>query len=329
MKRAWAFIRRFTGALLLLAASLSQTGCGGAVVGLLAGGGIGGTGFSTGVLLAFGSVIVNGVEYQTDDNTIRRLLDDPTFDPTGLPDNAVFRVGMVVRVHYVAGDNDALQIDYQNDLEGPVANLDAGARTFTVLGQPVVFNDNTNFLVEPGAAFVDNAIVEISGLYGANGTLYATFIHVEPSDKTLFEIKGFVSALDNQALTFGLGPAPGVATVTVSYAGADLSDLPSGLANGLYVEVKTLSTSGTLVAESIEEETSIADDAPDEGEAEIEGFVANLAGSSPEFTFLLNGVQVRTNAATRGLENVSLNAHVEAEGTLSNGVLIAEKIDSR
>jgi hypothetical protein len=328
MNRAVTIIRRSAGALLLLAASLSLTACGGAAVGLLAGGGIGGTGFSNGVIVAFGSVVVNGVEFQTDDNTVRKRLDDGPDNIPGL-DNEVFKVGMVVRVHHAADDNHAVQIDYQDDLEGPVASLDIGAGTFTVLGQPVAFDDATNLFVEGGAAFDDGATVEVSGLYDAAGLLHATFIQVEAKAKTIFEIKGFVGNLNSQAQTFGLGPALDAATVTVSYAGAELKDLPAGLANGLYVEVKTATSAGTLLATSVERKSSVADDVPAAGKASIEGFMANLSGSDPNFTFLLNGVTVTTNAATAGRANVALNARVEVEGTVSNGILSAETIEPR
>ncbi len=328
MKSVWALFRRAPAAAAILLASLSLSGCGGGAAALFAGGGIGGTGFSTGAIIAFGSVIVNGVEFQTNDNTVRRRLDVSPDNIQGL-DNEVFHVGMVVRVHHEAGDNTALRIDFQDDIEGPVANLNQAAGTFTVLGQPVAFNDNTNFLFGPGATLTDNAIVEISGLYDADGVLHATFVEVEPpGSKTVFEIKGFVSNLT--ASTFTIGPRPGAGTITVDYATALLKDLPpGGLADGLFVEVKTASTAGTLVASSVEGKISVADDAPDEGEAEVEGFVADLAGSPPDLAFLLNGMPVRTNAATDGKQNVILNAHVEAMGTVSNGILTAEKIVPR
>jgi len=327
MKSAMAFLRRAPAAAAILLASLSLSGCGGGAAALFAGGGIGGTGFSTGAIIAFGSVTVNGVKFETNDNTVRRRLD---VGPENIPgaDNEVFQVGMIVRVHYEAGDNTALRIDFQDDLEGPVAGLDDGAGTFTVLGQPVAFDNSTKFLFVSGATFVENAIVEVSGLYDAGGVLHATFIEVEPpGSKTTFEIKGYVSNLT--ASMFTIGPGPGAGTITVDYATAEIKDLPAGLANGLFVEVKTASTAGTLLATSVEGEIDVADDAPDEGEAKIEGYVANLEGSPPEFTFLLNGMSVRTNAATEGWQIVFPNAHVEAEGTVSNGILTADRINSR
>jgi len=327
MKSAMAFLRRAPAAAAILLASLSLSGCGGGAAALFAGGGIGGTGFSTGAIIAFGSVFVNGVELETNDNTVRRRLD---IGPENIPgaDNEVFQVGMIVRVHHAAGDNTALRIDFQDDLEGPVAGLDDGAGTFTVLGQPVAFDNATNFLYDPGAILVENAIVEISGLYDADGVLHATFIEVEPpGSKTEFEIKGYVSNLT--ASTFTIGPGPGAGTITVDYTNEVLKDLPSGLANGLFVEVKTASTAGTLVATSVEGEIDVADDAPAEGEAKIEGYVADLAGSPPDFTFLLNGMSVRTSAATDGLQFVLPNAHVEAGGTVSNGIITADRIKSR
>ena len=329
MKSAMAFLRRAPAAAILLA-SLSLSGCGGGAAALFAGGGIGGTGFSTGAIIAFGSVTVNGVKFETNDNTVRRLLDIGTGNIPGA-DNEVFRLGMIVRVHYAAGDNTALRIDFQDDLEGPVAGLDDGAGTFTVLGQPVAFDNATKFLFVGGATFVENAIVEISGLYDADGVLHATFIEVEPpGSKTEYEIKGYVSNLTASTFTIGPGPGPGTITVDYTTIPAELKDLPpAGLSNGLFVEVKTASTTGTLVATSVEGEIDVADDAPVDGEARIEGFVANLEGGPLDFTFTLNGITVRTNAATEGLPEVFPNAHVEAEGSVSNGILTADRIRSR
>ncbi|NJD63319.1 MAG: hypothetical protein FIA93_11460 [Deltaproteobacteria bacterium] len=329
MNRASRTIRRFAAALLFSVPLLSLSACGGAAVGLIAGGGIGGTGFSTGAIIAFGSVIVNGVEFQTTDNTIRKRLDDSPDNIQGR-DNEVFQKGMVIRVHYSTGDNTALQIDFQDDLEGPVSGIDDAAGTFTVLGQRVAFDNATNFLFEQGATLVDNTIVEVSGLYDADGLLHATYIKVEPAGKTTFEIKGFVSGLDTSLQTFRLGPIPGSATVTVSYSAAQLKDLPSGLANGLYVEVKTQNASGTLVADSIEGRTSAANDAPSEGEASVEGFVADLTGNAGAgFDFTLNGIHVHAAPGTDGIGVVAPNVRVEAEGTVSNGILNAEKIEPR
>lgn len=322
--------RMAAGILLSLLVSVALSACGGGT--MTAGGGVGGTGISVGSVTDFGSVFVNGVEFITDNNTRRRLLDISTENQSGT-DNVVFRRGMVVRVRHT-GDNNAVQIDFQDDLEGPVANFDNTAGTFSVLGQPVAFDNATNIFLEPGAAFANDNIVEVSGLYDADGNLRATFIKIEaPPAKTVFEIKGFVNNLNTLQQTFTIGPRPGTGTIVVNYASVppdQFKDLPTGLANGLFVEVKTTSAAGPpIVATSVEGKTSVADEAATSTSVSLEGFVANLSAPSPPFTFVIDGLTVSASAATPGVSNVEPNAHVQVEGIVTNGVLAAGKISLR
>jgi len=61
-------IRALAGALLLVAATVSLSNCGGISGSEFSGGGTGGTGISTAAISGFGSVVMNGVHYRTDDN---------------------------------------------------------------------------------------------------------------------------------------------------------------------------------------------------------------------------------------------------------------------
>lgn len=214
------------GAVLLAATALLAM-CGG-------GSSPGPSGTTRGVITGFGSVIIDHrFEFQTSNLTQRMHLDDGPGDISGA-DNSVFRIGMVVTVHHGA-DDFAEEIEFENDLEGPVAGLAGVApnRSFTVLGQPIV-TDNGTF-IEGGA--VDNgAIVEVSGLTdAATGIIHATFIEVK-TGVTTFEIKGFASQ-DNGS-SFKLGQLPGLTTVTVNYSPSALHDVTAGSVSG-FVEVKT------------------------------------------------------------------------------------------
>ena len=62
--------RLLIGVLLLMLASFTFSTCGGTGIDL-AGGGVSGTGISTGSITSFGSVEMNGVHYLTDNNTIK------------------------------------------------------------------------------------------------------------------------------------------------------------------------------------------------------------------------------------------------------------------
>ena len=86
---------------LLLITCLGLSGCGGGGSGGIAdigGGGIGGTGISsTGTIDGFGSIFVNGVEYETGDSEI--LLDGQSASESSL------RLGMVVTVRGTINDD--------------------------------------------------------------------------------------------------------------------------------------------------------------------------------------------------------------------------------
>jgi hypothetical protein len=215
-------------------AALVLAGCGGG------GSGTGGVSPATrGPITGFGSVWVNGVEFRTDSATHRMMLDTGEDHFGGIQDCTVFSVGMVVTVRHGDGDDHAAEIEYEDNIEGPVQYLNPADNTFEVLGQKVRYGRTTN--VEHGP--IDNGfVVEVSGLTGSDDVIDATYIDVKTGGSGEYEIKGYVFSVgaDN---TFRLGPLPGVSTVTVDIAGATLHDLPGGvLAAGQFVEVKTLST---------------------------------------------------------------------------------------
>ena len=241
-------IRRISIGTAFLAAAFLFAACGG--------GSSGGSSSSTstrGTITGFGSVFVDGHEFRTSTGTHRKNLDEGMNDMSG-HDNEVFRIGMVVTV--IHDGDDASEIEYENELEGPIADLDNVLKRFTVLGQPVAYDNVMTF--EPhGMTPANGMVVEVSGTVDSTGLLHASFIETKPGMMS-FEIKGYVSSLDNNLKTFKLGLVPGAAaaTITVDYSSASLSDLPGGaLSNGLFVEVKTTATGlvgGKLPATSVE-----------------------------------------------------------------------------
>ncbi|MFA6148417.1 MAG: DUF5666 domain-containing protein [bacterium] len=213
-------------------AALVLAGCGG--------GGSGSSGTASpatrGKITGFGSVWVNGIEFQTGSMTHRKMLDSGEDHMGGIQDCTVFRVGMVVTVHHKEGDDHATDIEYEDNLKGPVQFLNTTDNTFEVLGQKVRFSGSTN--VEHGP-IADGDVVEVSGLTAVDDVIDATYIDVKTGGSGEYEIKGYVFSVgaDN---TFRFGPLPGISTVTVDIAGASLHDLPGGaLAAGQFVEVKT------------------------------------------------------------------------------------------
>jgi hypothetical protein len=130
--------------LLMLIAVLASCGGGGGGGGVAAvsspgGGGIGGTGLtSSGTVDGFGSIFVNGVEFETDDAVI--LVDGESVgeDQLGL--------GMVVVVSGTVNDDGATgiaeRVIYDEEVEGPVESIerdqDGDSMLLVVVGQEVI-----------------------------------------------------------------------------------------------------------------------------------------------------------------------------------------------
>jgi len=323
-------------ALTLALAGLAGCGGGGGS-GTIAG--IGGTGkIASGTITGFGSIFVNGVEYNVDSASIE--VDDSSASESDL------RVGMVVTVTATVSDTtgNASSVVYDNQVEGPVsvlAGLTAGAttRSFTVLGTPVVI-DATGTIFDnstPGFSFetiANNDVVEISGFFGALGVLRATYIK-KTGDLDLgtseVELKGTVSGATGASGTAGFGDSFTVNGITVNIlSGADLSDVPGNLVtDGMFVEVKgVLVNPNTVNASRVEQEnTALGDDGDD---VSVEGLVSGFTGNLS--AFFVNGQPV--DATTASFEPASLqlvnDLKVEVEGTInSSGILVAESIEAR
>ncbi|MCW8955383.1 MAG: DUF5666 domain-containing protein [Gammaproteobacteria bacterium] len=320
--RAWKLI------LPLLLTSI-MVACGGS--GGLAG--IGGSGYtSTGTVTGFGSVFVNGVEFETLSTS---------FD---IEDNsgsqADLRIGMVVQVDGSINPDGitgtASRIRYGDQLEGPVAvmegasgfvlNGDVTTKSFRVMGTNAMV-DSVDTVFE-GTDFSFDSIaltnaVEISGYYDQNDILHATYIKrtaVTFDPTSTVEIEGVISNLEGSSFN--------IRNVNINASAANLSDLPNGLQNGLYVEVKGKydSDSNTITASEVEKEDLELHD--DGSEVSLEGYITRYVSNSD---FDINGYPVNASAAS--FEPATLSLHeglkVEAEGNISNGVLIATEIETR
>jgi hypothetical protein len=295
-------------------------------------GGMSGTGISQGSISSFGSIFVNGVEWDLDGATIE-------IDGTTATD-AALRVGMVVRVEGDrSGDGlsgDARRVVFDDSIEGPieatpVETIPGVEKTFGVLGTTIVMRvGRTSF--DDGASFAGLAaddVVEVSGFVDAAGAVQATRIERKGVFPTLdeIELRGQVANLvknpDNTGL-FDLGP------ITIRYTAATpFEDVTrTTLANGNLVEVKgDLRVTGDEVdATRIELESSgLGSD--DSDDVKLEGIVADCA-ESPDYC--VNGIPVDDSGATfdpPGFAPMPGDL-VECEGRLEDGVLIAEEVES-
>jgi hypothetical protein len=296
-----------------------------------ASGGIDGSGvISRGSISAFGSVVVNGTEFDTNNAAI-------TINGVeiGTGDEAVrenLDIGRVVTVEGIRTEESntavADRVTYSNNVKGPVesiSDIDAISREILVLGQMVIVNAATYFNGTTFDTIAPDDVVEVSGLFDDTGTVWATFIgktgRVVPGLEV--EVTGYIVNLEPAFQSFEING------LTVDYSLADTSALPDGMpAEGLFVEVQ-----GTLDAIG-EEMAALAIQPGDElgavgaSEIEVTGFVTNFVSPS-EFT--VGNQPVLTGSDTLFVDgtqaNVALGVKLEAEGTLVDGIILAAEIE--
>lgn len=309
-------IERFTKPLmwfmaLLLVALAAGAGCGGNGTA-----GVGGVGSasssSTGVITGFGSVYVNGVEFNTAGTSV-------SIDGASGTE-AQLKVGMVVKVDgTINGDGitgNAASIKFSSDVEGPISAKNTGANTLTVLGQTVIVDSATIFegatgLSDPTLVVGNN--IEVSGFRNTSGIVAS---RIEKKTAGKIQVKGTISNLDTGAHTFTLG------ALTVDYG--SLNPLPT-LSNGVLVEVKASTAAVPLIATRIE----VEDTAEAEGhKVEVEGYISGFTNAANDFKVANQGVRVSANTIyeTGAASDLNNGAKIEVEGVLTNGVLVAGKV---
>jgi hypothetical protein len=294
-----------------------------------AGGGIGGTGLyasTVGTVTDFGSVVVDGVTYET--RSARVMVEN---DLRGTGDEAVIQnlaVGMVVRVEGWLNDDGsgrAEQVFFSADLQGPVESLttlDSYTKRILILGQPVVIDDRTIFRNTAVSAVAEGMVLEVSGYADEDGVILATFVgkiadSLPPGGPV--KIKGEVKDLDTGARTFRIG------SLTIDYA--DATRFPAGgLEPGQFLDVwGRLQAPGLLAADRLDLAEDIGSGAFET--IDLEGIV-NQIKSSTEFK--LGRRIVRTDQATVWTnilpEELTPGMRVIFRGALLDGAILAREI---
>ena len=300
-------------------------GGGGLVIGT-PGGGIGGTGVtSSGTIDGFGSIFVNGVEFETDSASITVDGDNGTEADLGL--------GMVVLVIGTVNDDGvtgrAEQVVFDDEVEGPISAIatstDGETRTLTVLGNTILI-ERAGTVVD-GASFDSLAVddvIEASGFRDENGQLLATRVEKKSEfvpGSTEVELKGTVENLTATQFTLG--------EYTVDYSTADLSDVSdSTLSDGMFVEVEGILDGTVITATEVEEEDELGDNFGADDDVSVEGVVTDFVDLS---SFRVAGVAVDASNATLSPGNLALanGTKIEAEGRWDGSRLIAEEIELR
>ena len=284
---------------------------------------------STGPIIRFGSVVLNGIEFNTTQAEIR--VEDRVVREDEL------RIGMRVVIEGVRDNNGvarATRVVFRKNVEGLIDNLDVVNNTLVVLGQTVlvdgltVFDDRAQLSSISLSDLVVGQFVEVSGLVDANGIIMATRIERKAdfiAGVTEVESRGTISSLNNNARTFVLG------ALTVNFSTAIVTVVGT-LGNGAFVQVQgTQAVSrGIVTATRVTVEDPIVSGVTG-AEIAIEGFVTTFASST---SFRVNGQAVNTTVQTvfenGTVADLAQNVRLEVEGQLdTNGTLAAAKISFR
>ena len=242
---------------------------------------------SRGTITGFGSIVVNGVRYDTT-NAIFGI------DGRG-GQQSDLAVGDVVLVEGTVNEDGtnpvADRVTFDDAVEGPISAIDLAAQTLTVLGQLVRIDADTSFddSIAPRSleGLAVNDVVEVSGFSLADGSISATRIEPKPPGGEL-ELTGIVS--NAEATTFEING------FVVDFSAAMLENFPGGAPeNGQLVEAKgmTIGGAGQLLATEVEFKGSEFGDEGDQ--AELEGFITRFVSASD---FDVEGIPVTTNGQT-------------------------------
>ena len=289
--------------------------------------GISGSGMpvARGTIDGFGSIFVNGVEFDTSNATI--ILDGElaTEDDLG--------VGMVVLVKGTVNPDGvtgiAETVIFDDEVEGPITaievNANGDAKLITVLGVSII--------VEQTGTVYENVtfetlsvgdVVEVSGFPEGIANLRATRVEKKADSYVagqIVEIKGYVTDLQNTEFFIG--------SQLIDFETADLSDVVGGiLSEGDYVEVYGTLEGERLIASRIETEDTPVTAANSGGSFTVQGGIQKFVSIS---NFEVAGVHVDASGATLIPIDVNLGngVAVEVEGVWEGETLVATRVESR
>lgn len=314
--------------LLGITASFAElSGCGGGGASSIAGLSSGGTGsFTSGVIMGLGSIIVNGIRYNNDSAQLISRDDGATL-------NSTLSLGMVVSIQGSAVTPAtttnglptavATKISLGSEWIGPIASINTGTSTFTVLGNTVdvltttIFSGSATSLSD----LANSAYAEIYGFVDiSTGHLQATHVAATNTQPSFYRTSGVVSAYVANS-SFHIGNT----SITFNASTPSTGTWSSG--TQVRVQLNTVASGGAWAATSIQAMTSALRDfnVAENDESEIHGPITNRISAS---NFYVNGIPVDAS----GISNFNAptaGTTVEVHGKVSQGVIVATSITSK
>ena len=320
-----------SGFLVTFMLALAGCGGGGGGGGTVVGGGIGGTG-AVGTVSAIGSVTVNGLTYScfgavvtSDDGTTTQGSGDNCVEAERTGQLSVGAVVTITGTRDANGNLTATTVSISRNVLGPVANKDLAGLSFTVLNQRVNVSETTRFKIgnpkselsgTEGLTNLKNGdTVEVSGFRNANGDILASLVEAKIAASDEFELKGYV---DGSA-----------AALTIAKVSIDLNGQPAPT-NGACVEAKGSFDGSVFKLTDLLKPDDDCNGGSVSGnlvQAKVEGVINGFV-STTEFN--VGNQKITTTATTTYIGGSSADLQngvtVEAEGSTTNGTLIAKKI---
>lgn len=277
---------------------------------------------SEGPISGFGSVIMNGVRWNTDSAVFE--IDGQTGTQADLG------IGMVVRVEGRRGQDGsavAERVRFESRLRGPVRQIEElgpDNKALTIFGiRTLVSRADTRFRNVSFDTLAEDRVVEVSGFENAAGEIEATHLRdrgLPVIGSTEVKVAGTVSGLAGASFLIG--------TSQITFDGStSIDDFgPQGLRDGLEVRVEgRLLANDGIAAREIESPRGRGGD--DFDETEIQGIVTEYVSVA---SFKVAGQPVDASRARFEPNDPTLlrnGVRVEAEGRIdAAGVLVAEKI---
>ena len=290
-------------------------------------GGIEGTGApvaSAGAISSFGSVFVNGIEYDT--NTADIIIDDETAQP-----ESALKLGMLVLVRGTRSSSEltgnATSITFETKLIGPASSvaITEESGSLTILGVNVLITEETVIDAATLATLNNGQVLSISG-FSLDNDIVATRIDLLSDDYTdgeRLEFEGEIAELDSSNLRFRIN------TQWVDYSAATI--LPASLENlelGQLVDVRGngFDSGNRLLATRIK--VKVSEFNFEAGDAvELEGIVSNYV-SIADFSLAGTNIDASEAEFKKGTaSDINNGVHLEVEGVIdSEGRLQASKV---
>lgn len=289
-------------------------------------GGINGGGrwLAVGSLSNFGSIVVNGVRYDTANSSI--IVNGEPATQSDLAQGQLVTVQGDIDAGGVTGH--AERVEHEHDVRGGIQQLNQSARSLVVLGQQVQVSLETIFgnSIAGGSleSLAQGDAVIISGFRDSAGRLDATRIDRDAAPGTA-ELRGQASSVDTAARTFRING------LTVSYGAATLEGFASGQpgdGDGVFVRGPSPAAGQPLVA-SLVAGRAVGVGAVVDDNVDLEGLVTRFASTAD---FDVSGQRVAVTSATEfvasSTADLAADVLVDVEGRVdASNRLQADRIE--